>query len=295
MKDKKRAEIGVIARVGAHESMIKAGAKHITEARSNTPFGKSNPVHLMEIEGIPFAILSRHGEKSYETAAPWVNDRANLYALKELGVEKIVSFSSPGSLDDSVCAGDLLLPDDVLDERRSGPHSFFEGMGIGVIRQAAPFCPGLRVAFEESLLGSGFSPRMGGVYVGVQGPRLETPAEIKKYRLLSGTVVGMTVVPELFLARELEMCYAAVCLVVNQAEGLKEAPYAEGILFEGLADEEEMEKVRSVESRLGSVLKGLIMAAVSYERGCGCPRALERYKTRGDIGREWKRWWDRNE
>jgi 5'-methylthioadenosine phosphorylase len=257
-----------------------------------TPFGTSNPVHLMDFDGIPFALLSRHGEEGYEVAAPWVNDRANLYALKDLGIEKIVSFSSPGSLDPSIGAGDLVLPDDVLDERRAGPFTFFEGKGIGVIRQAHPFCPGLGERFSAALEAQGYSPRHVGVYVGVQGPRLETPAEIRKLRQFGGTVVGMTVVPEVFLARELELCYAAVCLVVNQAEGLRDRPYAEGVLFEGLAGEEELKRVQSIEARIGPMVAGLVQAADAFERPCACGKAMERYRIRGDISRNWREWWD---
>jgi 5'-methylthioadenosine phosphorylase len=284
--------IGVIARTASHEAMKQAGAREIDVARKDTPFGQSNPIHLMEIEGIPFALLSRHGEQGYGTAAPWVNDRANLYALKDHGVEKIVSFSSPGSLDPALGAGDLFLPDDVLDERREGPFSFFEGRGIGVIRMRNPFCPELAARYREALIAQGFEPRFGGVYVGTQGPRLETPAEIRKLQSLGGTAVGMTLVPEVFLARELELCYAAVCLVVNHAEGLEDAPYKRGILFEGLTTEKELEKVKAVEDRLGSILTGLIIAASAYERDCACGHALERYKLRGDLTTNWREWWD---
>jgi 5'-methylthioadenosine phosphorylase len=283
--------VGVIARVAAHESMIGAGAVHGAPERRKTPFGTSNWIHPMEVEGIPFALISRHGERGYETAAPWVNDRANLWALKDLGVEKIVSFSSPGSLDPAIHAGDLVLPDDVLDERRSGPHSFFEGQGVGVIRMDRPFCTGLAARFEEALQGGGWRPRSGGVYVGTQGPRLETPAEIRKYRQAGGNLVGMTLVPEVFLARELELCYAALCLVVNQAEGLREAPYVEGVLFEGLADDEEFDKVRDKEEKVGPLLKSLIRVAAGYERHCSCGKALERYRKRGDLGKNWRDWW----
>jgi 5'-methylthioadenosine phosphorylase len=101
----------------------------------------------------------------------------------------------------------------------------------------------------------------------------------------------MTLVPEVFLARELEMCYAAVCLVVNQAEGLRQAPYAEGVLFEGLADEEELDRVRAMEGRIGSMVAGLVRAAHEYPRDCACGKALERYRKRGDISRNWRTWW----
>jgi len=302
--------LALIARVGAHEPLLAAGARELRRAtRHDTPFGASNPVHLLEWQGLPFAVLSRHGEQGYAVAAPWVNDRANLYALKDLGVERILSWSSPGSLVPAVGAGDLLLPDDVLDERRAPPFSFFEGLGIGVIRMQSPFCPSLRQAFRRTLDAIGQPYHAEGVYVGTQGPRLETPAEIRKLRAAGGTVVGMTVVPEVFLARELEMCYGAVCLVVNHAEGIDERVYEPGILFEGLATSEELDRVRRAEERFAEIALPLLRSAADSDGAagdnehehpppaattpCHCRRALERYRQRGDIGADWKHWWDR--
>jgi len=293
--------IALIARSAAHEALCSAGARETECFAAETPFGTSNPVHIMEAGGISFALISRHGESGYEVAAPWVNDRANLYALKDLGVERIVSWSSPGSLDEAVGAGDLVVPDDVLDETRAPPFSFFEGRGIGVIRMRAPFCPALRAAFLRALGKAGAGARDGGVYAGTQGPRLETAAEVRKLRSLGGTVVGMTVVPEVFLARELEMCYAAVCLVVNRAEGIAERPYAPGVLFEGLASDEEMERVRKMNALFPTLalalLEGAARAGGAREHSpgageCHCARALERYRVRGDIGPDWRTWWD---
>jgi 5'-methylthioadenosine phosphorylase len=287
-------ETALIARSAAHEALASAGAREVECFRTETPFGTSNPVHLMDAEAFSFALVSRHGEKGYEVAAPWVNDRANLYALKDLGVERIVSWSSPGSLAESIGAGDLVVPDDVLDETRAPPFSFFEGRGIGVIRMAAPFCPELRAVFLRRLEAQGIAARDGGVYAGTQGPRLETPAEVRRLRSSGGTVVGMTVVPEVFLARELEMCYAAVCLVVNRAEGIEERAYEPGILFEGLADGKEMERVREMEERFPAIALALLEGAAEAagKPACYCRRALERYRIRGDIGPDWRTWWD---
>jgi len=287
-------QAALIARSAAHETLRTAGAREVESFCAETPFGKSNPIHLMEAGGLSFALISRHGEKGYEVAAPWVNDRANLYALKDLGVERIVSWSSPGSLDPAIGAGSLVVPDDVLDETRAPPFSFFEGKGIGVIRMSTPFCPDLRAVFLRALEEANLDARDGGVYAGTQGPRLETRAEVRRLRAFGGTVVGMTVVPEVFLARELEMCYAAVCLVVNQAEGIAERAYAPGVLFEGLAGREEMEKIAGMEERFPSIALALIEGAAQSleEPACHCCHALERYRARGDIGPDWRRWWD---
>lgn len=285
--------LALIARSAAHTQLADAGVQDLGSRRAETPFGTSNPVHIMEADGLRFALISRHGETGYEVAAPWVNDRANLYALKDLGVERIVSWSSPGSLSEDIGAGDLVMPDDVLDETRAPPFSFFEGQGIGVIRMDAPFCPALRAAFGTALENASQGYVDGGVYAGTQGPRLETAAEVQKLRTLGGTVVGMTVVPEVFLARELEMCYAAVCLVVNRAEGIADRPNQPGILFEGLADEKEMDRVRVMERYFPGIALALLKSAAGAEaKACHCQRAMERYRLRGDIGPDWRRWWD---
>jgi len=283
----------VIARSGTHKPLLEAGVRETAVFSKQTPFGESNPIHMMESGGIAFALISRHGETGgYEKAAPWVNDRANLFALKEVGVERIVSWSSPGSLDPTILGGDLVVPDDVLDETGSAPISFFEGKGIGVIRMNSPFCHCLRDAFLEALDREGIAARDGGVYAGTRGPRLETRAEVAKLRLLGGAVVGMTVVPEVFLAREIEICYGSVCLVVNQAEGLRDAPHDPTLLFEGLASDDEFEKVRAMENSFPGTILSLLKAAAEAKDDCSCRQALERYRLRGDIRSDWKEWWD---
>jgi 5'-methylthioadenosine phosphorylase len=273
--------------------LLDAGFRELKVLHPETPFGTSNPVHLMEVDGLQFALLSRHGERGYEVAAPWVNDRANLYALKDLGVERILSWSSPGSLDPSIEAGDFVIPDDVLDDTRAPPFSFFEGKGVGVIRMSTPFCPALRTSYGQALTEIELPVHDGGVYAGTQGPRLETRAEVQRLASLGGTVVGMTLVPEVFLARELELCYGALCLVVNRAEGLADRPYIPAMLFEGLALEQELEKVGQMESLFPAITRAALQRAVMDSApACHCQKALERFRRRGDLGADWRRWWD---
>ena len=128
------------------------------------------------------------------------------------------------------------------------------------------------------------------VYVATTGPRLETAAEIRKFGLRGGDLVGQTLVPEVFLARELEFCYAALTYVVNYAEGLVDRPYQPGVLFEGLATPEEVEQVKAVEAAFPELILRLLPALAATRRQCPCPRLLERYRLRGDIGADWKSW-----
>ena len=129
--------------------------------------------------------------------------------------------------------GDLVAPRDVLDEGRGGPQTFFTGVGWGFIRHNPLFCPELREALLKALAGAPFKVHDHGVYVATTGPRLETAAEIRKFRLLGGDLVGQTLAPEVFLARELELCYAALTYVVNYAEGLVDRPYQPGSAVRG--------------------------------------------------------------
>ena len=100
----------------------------------STPYGDSRPVHWFRQGEIDFVVLSRHGEAGYEISAPFINARANLYALKALGVSKILAWVAPGSLKEEMAPGDLVVPRDVLDEGKGGPHTFFAGVGWGFIR-----------------------------------------------------------------------------------------------------------------------------------------------------------------
>jgi 5'-methylthioadenosine phosphorylase len=282
--------LAIIARVGAHADFVRRNLRLENTARYDTPFGRSNPVHLFSHGDIPFFVLSRHGEAGYQVSAPFVNDRANLYALKSLGVDKILAWCAPGAINAAMAPGDLVIPDDILDEGHQQPYTFFPGRGLGFVRQNPVFCPELRQLLIQTLGRGPFPVHPGGVYTATTGPRLETPAEIRKYKILGGDLVGMTLVPEVFLARELELCYAAICYVVNYAEGIKNRPYQPGILFEGLATPQEIQRVKDVEAAFADLVIDLLPDLAQAPRQCPCPWLMERYRQRGDIGPDWRGW-----
>jgi 5'-methylthioadenosine phosphorylase len=285
-----RAKVAVIGRVGAHRPLVARGIQNLGTEVYQTPYGPSRPMHFFAHRGLTFAVLSRHGEAGYEISAPYLNPKANLYALKDLGVEKVLAWVAPGSLKEELAPGDLVAPHDVLDEGRGGPHTFFAGVGWGFIRHNPLFCPNLREALLGALAGVSFPVHKQGVYVATTGPRLETAAEIRKFRLLGGDLVGQTLVPEVFLARELELCYAALTYVVNYAEGLLNRPYQPGVLFEGLATPEETARVAAVEAAFPELILKILPALAQAGRDCPCPRLLERYRLRGDLGQDWRTW-----
>ncbi len=285
-----KVKVAVMARVAAHRAFAARGLQSLGTEVYQTPYGSSRPVHFFVHEGLSFAVLSRHGEAGYEISAPFINARANLYALKALGVEKVLAWVAPGSLTEELAPGDLVVPDEVLDEGRGGPQTFYHGVGWGFIRHNPVFCPELRAAILAGLAEASFTVHDRAVYVATTGPRLETAAEIRKFRLLGGDLVGQTLVPEVFLARELELCYAALTYVVNYAEGLVERPYMPGVLFEGLATAEETARVQAVEAAFPEIVMRMLPDMAATDRACPCPRLMERYRLRGDIGEDWRTW-----
>ena len=266
--------------------------ERLSSRRVRTPYGLSNPVHLCEIAGFRFLFLSRHGEKGYEKTAPYVNYRANIYAAKSLGVTRIVAWTGPGAISRKYRPGDLVLPDDLLDFTRNRPSTFYEGKGIGFLRQFPVFCEPLREALRSAAKRSEGGERLhaGGTYACTEGPRLETPAEVRFLARAGADLVGMTLCPEVFLARELEICYAPVAYVTNYAEGVRKMPYRRGALFEGMLPPREAAAVEAAKNAIPGIAIPAARAVAGEERDCPCAVSMERYKRRGVIGPDFRGW-----
>ena len=177
--------------------------------RIDTPFGQpSAPIVTTSVGGVPVALLARHGEGHLlnPSAVPY---RANLFALKKLGVTHVIASGAVGSLREEVRPRDLVVPDQIIDRtfRRAG--TFYEDLAVHV-ELAAPYCPQLRGAL---LAGGG--ARDGATYLCMEGPQFSTRAESAMNRALGGDLIGMTGMPEAKLAREAELCYALVALVTD--------------------------------------------------------------------------------
>ena len=254
-----------------------------------TPFGESAPLHRIWTDAGTVLFLSRHGETGYHVSAPFVNYRANIWALKELGVERIIAWSGPGAIDPSLPIGDVLVPGDLIDETRSRPSTFYEGTGLGFIRQNPVFCPEISRVLTEAIFADQGHCRTDDVYVCTEGPRLETRAEIRKFAGYGASLVGMTLVPEAFLAKELEMCYCPVCYVTNYAEGVLNRGYSTGELFEGLLSDDERVLVDRAVQKL-PVIAMRALSSLSKDRRCPCAVSMQRYRNRGDIGEDWRSW-----
>ncbi len=255
-----------------------------------TPFGDSAPLHRFSDDNGEFLFLSRHGEKDYSLTAPFVNYRANIYALKERGVERIISWSGPGIINTAFKPGDFVVPHDLLDETRNRESTFFKNMGVGFIRQNEPFCPEIRRVLHDTVHHCGVPHHEAAVYACTEGPRLESPAEIRKLRIIGADLVGMTLIPETFLARELEMCYASLCYLTNYAEGVTPRKFQTGQLFEGMQTEAEAAQVDDSIKRFPDLLRDSFSALREMDRTCHCKDALRRYKDKGMIGEDWRTW-----
>lgn len=206
------AKIGVIGGSGLYQI---ENLQHIIEVDINTPFGKpSDKIITGTLKGIPVAFLPRHGRghKIMPTEVPF---RANIFALKSLGVEYVLSISAVGSLNESIQPLDLVIPDQLIDRTRSRINTFF-GNGLVVhISFAEPFCPILSTLLYETIKELGIRVHKGGTYIAMEGPAFSTRAESLLYRSWGASVIGMTALPEAKLAKEAEMCYATIACVTD--------------------------------------------------------------------------------
>ena len=186
--------------------------------RIGTPYGPSPLISIGIMGEQEVAFLPRHGPK-HALPPHRVNYRANLSALKRLGVERIIATNAVGSINSEYEPGDLSIPADIIDMTKSRSPTFFDSSPVTHIDVSQPYCPELRKIMLEASKGLNVKVWDGSVLVATEGPRYETPAEIRMLRALGGDLVGMTGAPETFLARELEMCYSTICFVSNRAAG----------------------------------------------------------------------------
>ena len=285
--------VAIIGGSGAYDLLAAGSLGNAKKVRViKTPFGKVSNIRKFEGEEFSFYFLSRHGDDGYKIAAPFVNYRANIWALKSLGTERILSWSGPGVINPEMEVGSYAVPDDIIDMTKSRPSTFFEKGGLGFIRMNTPFCPDLRHGLLFALEAQDLPRYDRGTYLCTEGPRLETPAEIKLYYSYGADLVGMTLVPEAFLARELEICYASICYLTNYAEGVAARDYRQGALFEGMQTEEEKNSVEAAVERLPEIATQALKAVAGHPRECNCKDAMLRYKNRGDIGDDWRTWID---
>ncbi len=250
------AQWAIIGGTGVYDPQLLAGPR----AESvNTPYGGVE-VFVGRHAGVEVAFLPRHG-RGHSVPPHRINYRANLWALRELGVRSCLATAACGSLRADLAPGGLVLCDQFLDFTRSRPTTFYDGQD-GQVHHADmtdPYCPRLRatLALQGRQLGIGLAEQA--TYVCTEGPRFETPAEIRAYARLGGDLVGMTGVPEVVLAREAGLCYASVAVVTNFAAGLAGRP---------LTHAEVVDAMRSATEGV----RRLLLAAVAAAAAAPCDR-----------------------
>lgn len=210
-----------IAIIGGTGLTSLTGLEISGEETPHTDFGEpSSPIKRGNLSGKEILFLSRHGDE--HTIPPHkVNYRANIAALRQAGAESIIAVNAVGGITPEMQAGKIVIPDQIIDYTWSRQHTFFDGGQSGVehIDFTEPYCESLRASLIQAGQQAGIDLFDYATYAAVQGPRLETPAEINKLDRDGCHIVGMTGMPEASLARELGLCYASVSVVANMAAG----------------------------------------------------------------------------
>ena len=207
-----RADIAVIGGSGLYEM---EGLEHVRETRVSTPFGRpSDAVVVGTLSGKRVAFLSRHG-RGHRISPSMINYRANIYALKALGVTRIFSVSAVGSMKARIHPGHMVLPDQFIDRTTKRMNTFFDQGLVAHVTFADPVCRVLSDRLGEAARSVGVTSHVGGTYLCIEGPQFSTRAESMLYRQWGVDVIGMTNATEARLAREAEICYATLALVTD--------------------------------------------------------------------------------
>ena len=229
----------------------------------DTPYGTVQ-TEVGHLGGQEVVFMSRHG-LNHAIPPHLINYRANLWALRELGVKKILATAAVGSLSSNFLLRDLVLIDQFLDFTKNRPQTFYEGGVQGVLHVdlTEPYCGQLRQVVLKAGDELSLSIKNGATYVCTEGPRFETSAEIKMFQLLGGELVGMTSVPEVILARELGLCYVSIGMVTNEAAGIATHP---------LTHAEVMDSIQQVGQSVATLIEKTLRL-LTPERNCTCALA----------------------
>lgn len=257
-------KVAIIGGTGVYDPRI---LDNVREEQITTPYGTVQ-FRTGDFAGQAVAFIPRHGSK-HSIPPHQINYRANTWAMKKIGVQNIIATTAVGSLNQDMKPGDFVIIDQFLDFTKNRVGTFYEGGARGVVHidVTQPYCPTLRSVIQKAAAKHAIELHHQGVYVCTEGPRFETPAEIKMFAKLGGDLVGMTNVPEVILAREAEMCYATVSMVTNFAAGISQEPLTHGEVLETMAAN-------------GANIKHLIMETISMlqpETDCACKHALREY------------------
>ncbi|MCL4420541.1 MAG: S-methyl-5'-thioadenosine phosphorylase [Candidatus Thermoplasmatota archaeon] len=250
--------IGIIGGTGLYNIMNEKQSRNV-----DTPFGKpSDSVDIGKINGVEVAFLPRHG-KNHTIPPHKVNYRANVWAMHELGVERIIAVNAVGSLKEELSPGTVVIPDQFIDFTKRRELTYYDGPDVYHISAADPFCPDINKNMYEVSRKYSKSSHLGGTYVTIEGPRFSTRSESKMFRQFAD-IIGMTLVPEVNLADELSMCYSVLATVTD---------------FDVWADKpvDAKEVTKIMKENEENVLKILydVIPLINSKRTCSCKDRLD--------------------
>ena len=258
-----KQRIGVIGGSGLYQI---EGLQHVKELALDTPFGKPSDKFVRGSLGdTELLFLPRHG-RGHRWLPTEINFRANIFGMKKLGVERIISVSAVGSLQEKIEPGHVVIPDQFIDRTTQRPSTFFGKGIVAHVSLADPFCKELSVALGEAAIAAGATIHQRGTYLCMEGPQFSTRAESHLYRNWGADIIGMTNLQEAKLAREAEICFATLALATdydcwNESAGDVEIEHVLAVL---------QQNVDLAKKTIRQVIKNL-----SAARSCGCAYALQ--------------------
>jgi 5'-methylthioadenosine phosphorylase len=254
-----------LAIIGGSGLYSMQGLQNTKELEVDTPFGKTSaPIITGTLEGTQIAFLARHGIGHHimPSDVPYL---ANIYALKSLGVQRIVSISACGSLKDEFAPGHIVIPDQIYDYTHRRVRTFFGDGLVAHVGVADPFCSDLSGQLESAVREAGGVIHRGGNFITIEGPRFSTKAESNTYRAWGMSIIGMTASPEAFLAREAEICYATMAHVTDyDVWHVNEAPVTVEMVIQTL----------NKNTTLAQEAVRILARNLKSERECECGHAL---------------------
>ena len=254
-------ELGIIGGTGVYDPAI---IEDVKEVKVFTPYGPPSDSPMIGFyKGRKIAFIPRHGRK-HHIPPHKINFRANIWAMKELGVHRLISASAVGSLKEEYKPADFVIIDQFIDRTKDRKDTFYEGGQICHISSADPFCPELRTIFTESAKTLGLHHHNKGTYVCIQGPRFSTRAESRLFRSWGADIIGMTLYPECVLAREVEICYVTVAMVTDYDVWAEKPVSAE-------------EVVKNMKKNIENFRRLIIntIPKIPKDRSCDCRNALK--------------------
>lgn len=261
-------------------------------APKQTPFGPSSEIFLVQDDSAEYYILSRYGQGLAKTSPRLIKSRANIYALKELGVKCILAWGAGGAITHNIAVGDIVVVNDLIDLTSRRESTFFDNSPLGYLRQFPVFCPSLCSVAQEVLHDMRLIYHPSITAAITEGPRLETPAEVRHLASIGAEIVTHTFVPEIFLARELQICYAAICYVTNYAEmGKREQPFIGG-LFSSVKPQQTNDHLAAVVNVMGNIASELAEQIDEDADSCQCATPMAQMIDQYDLPADWHKWLD---